>query len=111
MEAVDVRGRFVWHQLMTRDVPAARTFYSKLTGWKTIPWPLDPSYTVCHADTGPVAGFMQMPAEVPAEVAPHWIQYIGTRDVDGIADASGFPRDIALPMTTRSGWCARFGSA
>jgi len=23
MEAVDVRGRFVWHELMTRDVPGA----------------------------------------------------------------------------------------
>jgi len=66
MEAVDVRGRFVWHELMTRDVPAAKTFYSKLTGWKTIPWPLDPTYTVCHADTGPVAGIMQIPAELPA---------------------------------------------
>ena len=30
MEAVDVRGRFVWHQLMTRDVPGAKKFYSKL---------------------------------------------------------------------------------
>jgi len=88
MEAVDVRGRFVWHELMTRDVPAAKTFYSKLTGWKTIPWPLDPGYTVCHADSGPVAGIMQIPADLPAEFPPHWVQYIGTRDVDGIADAA-----------------------
>ena len=35
MEAVDVRGRFVWHELMTRDVPGAKKFYSKLVGWKT----------------------------------------------------------------------------
>jgi len=88
MEAVDVRGRFVWHELMTRDVPAAKTFYSKLTGWKTIPWPLDPTYTVCHADSGPVAGIMQIPAELPSDFPPHWVQYIGTRDVDGIADAA-----------------------
>jgi predicted enzyme related to lactoylglutathione lyase len=88
MEAVDVRGRFVWHQLMTRDVPAAKKFYAKLIGWKTLPWPLDPSYTVCHADAGPVAGVMALPAEMPAEVPSHWIQYIGTRDVDGTADAA-----------------------
>ncbi|HET7809522.1 MAG TPA: VOC family protein [Steroidobacteraceae bacterium] len=88
MEAVDVRGRFVWHELMTRDVPAAKTFYSRLTGWKTIPWPLDPAYTVCHADSGPVAGIMQIPADLPAEFPAHWVQYIGTRDVDGIADAA-----------------------
>jgi len=88
MEAVDVRGRFVWHQLMTRDVAGAKKFYSKLVGWKTIPWPLDPAYTVCHADAGPVAGIMELPAELPADVLPHWIQYIGTRDVDGTADAA-----------------------
>jgi len=87
MEAVDVRGRFVWHQLMTRDVPGAKKFYSKLVGWKTMPWPLDPSYTVCHADVGPMAGIMQIPADLPAEVPSHWTLYIGTRDVDGTADA------------------------
>ena len=88
MEAVDVRGRFVWHQLMTRDVPGAKKFYSKLVGWKTMPWPLDPAYTVCHADAGPVAGITEMPSDLPAEVPPHWLQYIGTRDVDGTAEAA-----------------------
>jgi predicted enzyme related to lactoylglutathione lyase len=88
MEAVDVRGRFVWHQLMTRDVAGAKKFYSKLVGWKTLPWPLDPSYTVCHSDAGPVAGIMEITADLPAEVPSHWLQYIGTRDVDGIAEAA-----------------------
>lgn len=84
----DVRGRFVWHQLMTRDVPGAKKYYSKLVGWKTMPWPLDPAYTVCHAEAGPVAGIMEIPADVPSEVPSHWVQYIGTRDVDATADAA-----------------------
>jgi hypothetical protein len=88
MEAVDVRGRFVWHQLLTRDIPNAKKFYSKLVGWKTQPWPLDPGYTVCHAGEVPTAGMMEMTPEVPAEAPPHWLQYIGTRDVDGTADAA-----------------------
>jgi hypothetical protein len=88
MEAVDVRGRFVWHQLMTRDVPGAKKFYSKLTGWKTLPWPLDPNYTVCHAEAGPVAGIMEITPDLPADVPTHWLQYIGTRDVDGTAEAA-----------------------
>ncbi len=88
MEAVDVRGRFVWHQLMTRDVPGAKKFYSGLMGWKAQPWPLDPTYTVCHAADVPVAGIMEIPADLPAEVPSHWLQYIGTRDVDGTADAA-----------------------
>ena len=77
----DVRGRFVWHQLMTRDVPGAKKYYSKLIGWKTMPWPLDPAYTVCHADAGPVAGIMEIPSEAP-DVPSHWLPYMGTRDVD-----------------------------
>jgi predicted enzyme related to lactoylglutathione lyase len=88
MEAVDVRGRFVWHQLMTRDVPGAKKFYSGLMGWKAQPWPLDPAYTVCHAGDVPVAGIMEIPADLPAEVPSHWLQYIGTRDVDATADAA-----------------------
>jgi len=88
MEAVDVRGRFVWHQLMTRDVPGAKKFYARLVGWKALPWPLDPAYTVCHSDAGPVAGIMEIPADLPGEVPSHWLQYIGTRDVDGLADAA-----------------------
>jgi predicted enzyme related to lactoylglutathione lyase len=88
MEAVDVRGRFVWHQLLTRDIPGAKEFYSRLVGWKSRPWPLDPGYTVCHAGDVPTAGMMEMTPEVPAEAPPHWLQYIGTRDVDGTADAA-----------------------
>jgi predicted enzyme related to lactoylglutathione lyase len=88
MEAVDVRGRFVWHELMTRDVAGAKKFYSKLTGWKPQPWPLDPSYTVCHSGAGPTAGIFAIPADMPAEMPAHWVSYVGTRDVDGTVAAA-----------------------
>ena len=88
MDPVDVRGRFVWHQLLTRDVAAAKKFYPALTGWKAKTWPLDPAYTVCHAGDAPTAGITGMAPEFPAEVPPHWMQYIGTRDVDGTAEAA-----------------------
>lgn len=88
MEAVDVHGRFMWHQLLTRDITRARSFYSKLVGWKAKPWPLDPAYTVWSTSDAPTAGLMEMTPEVPAEAPPHWLQYVGTRDVDGTADAA-----------------------
>jgi predicted enzyme related to lactoylglutathione lyase len=88
MEAVDVRGRFVWHELMTRDVPAARKFYSKLTGWKPQAWPLDPNYTVNLSEHGPQSGLFEIPADMPAEMPAHWMTYIGTRDVDGTIAAA-----------------------
>jgi predicted enzyme related to lactoylglutathione lyase len=88
MEAVDVRGRFVWHELKTRDVAGAKKFYTKLTGWKAQPWPLDPAYTVCHSGAGPTAGILAIPPEMPADVPAHWLGYVGTRDVDGTAAAA-----------------------
>jgi predicted enzyme related to lactoylglutathione lyase len=88
MEAVDVRGRFVWHELMTRDVPGAKKFYTNLVGWKAQAWPLDPCYTVCVSEHGPSAGIFGIPADMPAEVPAHWVGYVGTRDVDGTAAAA-----------------------
>jgi predicted enzyme related to lactoylglutathione lyase len=88
MEAVDVRGRFVWHELMTRDVPGAKAFYSKLMSWDAKPWAADPNYTVCLSGADPEAGIMAITAEFPAEMPAHWVNYIGTRDVDGTAAAA-----------------------
>lgn len=88
MEAVDVRGRFVWHELMTRDVAGARKFYANLTGWKAQAWPLDPTYTVCTSSVGPTAGMFPIPADFPAEVPAHWLTSVGTRDVDGTIAAA-----------------------
>ncbi len=88
MEAVDVRGRFVWHELLTRDAAAAKSFYTKLTGWKHQPWPLDPTYTVCHSEQGPTAGVLPISAEFPADMPAHWLSYAGTRDVDGTVAAA-----------------------
>jgi len=88
MEVVDVRGRFMWHQLLTRDVPKAKAFYSRVAGWQAQPWPPDPTFTVCHAGDQPAAGIMPMAPEFPQDVPPHWMQYIGTRDVDGTAEAA-----------------------
>ncbi len=88
MEAVDVRGRFVWHELMTRDVSAAKAFYSKLVGWNAQPWAGDPTYTICLASPGPTAGIFGITADFPAEMPAHWVSYIGTRDVDGTVAAA-----------------------
>ena len=46
MSNADIRGRFVWHELMTTDAKAAGAFYPKVTAWKTQAWDKDPSYTL-----------------------------------------------------------------
>lgn len=71
-----VRGRFVWHELMTPDTSGAHAFYSKVVGWKTQPWEHDPSYQMFAGGSGPLGGSVQ------ASGAPHWLHYIGTPDID-----------------------------
>ena len=81
-----LRGRFVWHELMTPDPKAAMAFYSKVVGWKVQAWEKDPSYTILLAAGRPIAGVMVLPAEAKAMGAPpHWLTYIGTPDVDATA--------------------------
>ncbi|HEV2106030.1 MAG TPA: VOC family protein [Candidatus Eisenbacteria bacterium] len=78
-----VRGRFIWHELMTTDPKAAAAFYTKVTGWKTESWPQNPSYTMFTGEAGAVAGYMELPADARAMGAPpSWLCYIGTPDLD-----------------------------
>ena len=72
-----IRGRFVWHELMTPDAGAAHGFYTRVLGWKTQPWDQDPSYTMFAAASGPLGGTW------PLETGqPRWIAYIGTDDIE-----------------------------
>lgn len=78
-----LRGRFIWHELMTTDTGAAATFYQKVVGWNTQSWPQDKSYTMLLAGKQPVAGLMALPEDAKAMgTPPNWLSYIGTADVD-----------------------------
>ena len=81
MSNADIRGRFVWHELMTTDTKAAAAFYPKVTSWKTQSWDKDPSYTLWVGGNGPFGGVRSLPDAVRAS-GPAWLAYIGTPDVD-----------------------------
>src|SRR6187401_1540408 len=51
-------GKFVWADLVTDNVPAARTFYGRLFGWKF--WDAG-SYSVGLNDGRPLCGMFQRP--------------------------------------------------
>jgi len=72
-----VRGRFVWHELMTPDPSGAHAFYSKVVGWKTQAWEHDPSYQMFVGANGPLGGTVAQ-----ASGAPSWLHYIGTPDIE-----------------------------
>jgi len=80
MSNADIRGRFVWHELMTTDTDAAGAFYSKVMPWKTQPSGM-PGYTLWVTGKSRAGGLMALPDE-PQGAGPHWLTYIGTPSVD-----------------------------
>jgi hypothetical protein len=87
MSNADIRGRFVWHELMTTDTKAAGAFYPKVTAWKTQAWEKDPSYTLWVSGKGPFGGVRTLPDAARA-AGPHWLPYIGTADVDATVQSA-----------------------
>jgi uncharacterized protein len=77
-------GIFVWNELLTRNVDAARNFYDALAGWSFKPFPAagGGTYWVAELDDKPVAGIMAMPQGMPPDVPPHWFEYLEVDDVD-----------------------------
>jgi predicted enzyme related to lactoylglutathione lyase len=87
MSNADIRGRFVWHELMTTDTDAAAAFYSKVVPWKTQDSGM-PSYTLWMAGKTQVGGLTGLPADGDASAPPHWIVYVATPDVDATVAAA-----------------------
>lgn len=81
---VNLHGHFVWYELMTTNVEAAKTFYASVLGWSTrnISMP-GSAYSLFTVGDSPVTGLMNLPE--PATrlgVTPHWIGYVAVDDVD-----------------------------
>ncbi len=84
MSNADIRGRFIWHELLTTDTAAAAAFYPKVVPWRTQPSSM-PGYTIWMAGQSQVGGLMALPSDA-AGTPPHWLTYIGTPNVDATAE-------------------------
>jgi uncharacterized protein len=84
----DSHGRFVWYELMTTDMEAAKAFYAKVVGWGTQDASMPGmAYTLFTAGGTSVSGLMGMPEEAKRiGEKPSWIGYVGVDDVDAAAD-------------------------
>ena len=71
-------GKFVWADLVTDDVPAARKFYSQLFGWtfRTVG-----DYVVVCNDDRPLGGMFQRPRPNDQSARPRWFGYISVSSV------------------------------
>lgn len=88
MSNAEIRGRFVWHELMTTDPQAAGAFYSRILPWKTQPSGM-PDYTLWVSGKTMTAGLMAQAASASqAGAPPSWLVYVATPDVDATAAAA-----------------------
>ncbi len=72
-------GHFCWNELVTADVAAAKTFYTRLLGWTTEPFGQGMEYTLLKRDNQGIGGLMKAPhAGMPAQ----WLPYVLVEDVD-----------------------------
>jgi predicted enzyme related to lactoylglutathione lyase len=78
-----MQNPFVWHDLCTTDVEAAKAFYAAVVGWTFTPQP--PAYSVANVGGLGMGGIMAMPPDVKG-MPPFWAGYIYTPDVDETCD-------------------------
>jgi predicted enzyme related to lactoylglutathione lyase len=78
-----VRGRFVWHELVTPNAKGALEFYTRAIGWKVEGWEQDSSYQMFVASTGPLGAAVES-----RDAVPLWVPYVGTTDVDATVETA-----------------------
>ena len=95
-------GKFIWHDLVTTDINAAREFYSELFGWSYVdtdrPDGTGP-YTLIKSGNAYVGGMVNLDNVDKDVNQSRWIGYMSVEDVDrAVADTcllytSPSPRD------------------
>jgi uncharacterized protein len=95
-------GRFVWYDLMTKDVDAAKRFYGALLGWRFEDTKRgDKPYVIARIASDPVAGLVDV-SSMP-DAGPQWLSFMAVANVDqtvGMVKSGGGkvliePREIA----------------
>src|SRR5688572_10195358 len=86
-------GTFVWEELLTSDLRAARDFYGKVIGWEFDKMPVDEGesfYTLVKADGEVIGGALEV-----STMPPTWVTYVGVESADeAIAQARELGAEI-----------------
>ena len=101
-QVVRETGAFTWVELHSRDVAGSKAFYASVFGWDAAtsgeggPMP----YTEFKVGGDSVAGLMEIGADLPAEVPPHWLPYVEVADTDAtVAKATELGGSVLVPGT------------
>ena len=88
------KHRFVWHDLNTKDLGAAKRFYSELFGWKLE----GDDYLHISAGSQMIGGMRQMGPHEPQP--PSWLGYVVVDDVAATVGAiTGAGGNVYMPVT------------
>lgn len=88
-------GRFIWYELSTRDVEAAKAFYTKVMNWGVEQFQGTQPYFIWKAGEIGVGGVMQM-----ADMQPAWLAYVCVDDVDrNLTRAQQLGGKVVVPGT------------
>ena len=86
-------GKFVFVELVTPDLAAARTFYGSLFGWTFRDVQIGSGrYVEASLDQQPVAGMVYRPMRANERRQPIWLSFVAVKDVDAVrksAEAKG----------------------
>jgi predicted enzyme related to lactoylglutathione lyase len=85
-EMPPTEGVFVWDELITSDVEAAKAFYTNVIGWTTADMDMGPAgvYTLLRSGDVDRGGILNKPAEM-AQAPDAWLVYMATDDIDATA--------------------------
>ena len=75
-------GHFVWIDLVTEDVVAASSFYSRLFGWGAAKSDVNEEYYLFYLDGKPVAGMAAIDNKDAAAPESLWLATMSVSDVD-----------------------------
>lgn len=76
-------GEFVWNELATNNVKAAKDFYSKVFGWEFTDKKVDDmTYTMIKKGDKEFGGIWAIPEAQKDQIPPHWLAYILVENVE-----------------------------
>jgi Predicted enzyme related to lactoylglutathione lyase len=105
-QLVNEPGTLTWNELNTRDLEPAKAFYTAVFGWEAETHEGGPMpYTEFKVGGESIAGCMNMPPMIPAQVPQHWLVYFAVDDTDAtVAKATELGGAVRMPgMDTPAG--------
>jgi predicted enzyme related to lactoylglutathione lyase len=97
-------GKFVWNDLLTRDLAASRAFYASMFGWTFREQTREGRpYLIAELEGKPVAGLLDV--HDLKEADPQWVSYVSVPDVDAVAEQvrAGGGKVLVAPRAVKVG--------